>query len=128
MNKEPFPAARGAAIVTIHRCVIVAMRGDIEDGDVVAIQSEVANEVDRVRARGVIIDVQSLEIIDTFVGRLLATMAQATALMNARTIVAGMRPEVAMTLVELGMTLPGIETALNADIAFDVITGADHAD
>lgn len=103
------------------------MRGDIDDGDVVAIQSEVANEVERVRARGVIIDVQSLEIIDTFVGRLLATMAQATALMNARTIVAGMRPEVAMTLVELGMTLPGIETALNADIAFDLITGPGHA-
>ncbi|WP_102958579.1 STAS domain-containing protein [Mangrovicella endophytica] len=110
-------------IVTIMGCVIVAIRDDLDDREVLMLQDQLVEEVARVKARGVIIDIASLEIVDTFAGRMLGSMAQMAHMMNARTIVVGMRPAVAMTLVELGMTLDGVETALNADRAMSLILG-----
>ncbi len=108
-------------IITIGGCVIVAIRDDLDDQDIVALQDQLVEEVSRRSAHGVIIDISSLEIVDTFAGRMLGAMAQMARMMNARTIVVGMRPAVAMTLVELGMTLDGVETALTADRAIDTI-------
>ena len=108
-------------IVTISGCVIVAIRDDLDDQDIVALQDQLVEEVSRKAAHGVIIDISSLEIVDTFAGRMLGAMAQMARMMNARTIVVGMRPAVAMTLVELGMTLDGVETALTADRAITTI-------
>lgn len=113
---EPLSAGN-SPIVTITGCVIVAIRDDLDDQGVVALQDQMVEEVSRRNARGVIIDISSLEIVDTFAGRMLGAMAQMARMMNARTILVGMRPAVAMTLVELGMTLDGVETALNADTA-----------
>ncbi|MDY8110776.1 STAS domain-containing protein [Fulvimarina sp. 2208YS6-2-32] len=108
-------------IITIGGCVIVAIRDDLDDQDIVALQDQLVEEVARKGAHGVIIDISSLEIVDTFAGRMLGAMAQMARMMNARTIVVGMRPAVAMTLVELGMTLDGVETALTADRAIKTI-------
>lgn len=99
----------------------MAIRDDLDDRAVLALQDQLVEEVSRQNALGVIIDISSLEIVDTFAGRMLGAMAQMARMMNARTIVVGMRPAVAMTLVELGMTLDGVETALNADKAMNLI-------
>ena len=115
------PTAGITPIVTINRCVIVAIRDDLDDEGVLLLQDQLVEEVARKSAIGVVIDISSLEIVDTFAGRMLGAMAQMARMMNARTIVVGMRPAVAMTLVELGMTLDGVETALNADRAINLI-------
>ncbi|MEC5322642.1 MULTISPECIES: STAS domain-containing protein [unclassified Aurantimonas] len=115
------PSFGTTPIVTITGCVVVAIRDDLDDQGVVTLQDQLVEEVARHKARGVVIDISSLEIVDTFAGRMLGAMAQMARMMNARTIVVGMRPAVAMTLVELGMTLEGVETALNADRAIDLI-------
>ncbi|MEF2073728.1 STAS domain-containing protein [Consotaella aegiceratis] len=114
---EQLAAASGSPIVTITGCVIVAIRDDLDDQSVLVLQDQLVEEIARVNAHGVIIDISSLEIVDTFAGRMLGAMAEMSRMLNARTIVVGMRPAVAMTLVELGMTLDGVETALNADRA-----------
>ncbi|MEN3794202.1 STAS domain-containing protein [Fulvimarina sp. MAC3] len=108
-------------MITVSGCVIVAIRDDLDDQDIVTLQDQLVEEVSRKSAHGVIIDISSLEIVDTFAGRMLGAMAQMAGIMNARTIIVGMRPAVAMTLVELGMTLEGVETALNADKAIAMI-------
>jgi rsbT antagonist protein RsbS len=108
-------------IVTITGCVIVAIRDDLDDSAVLALQNQLMEEIDAKRAHGVIIDISALEIVDTFTGRMLAAMAEMARVLNARTILVGMRPAVAMTLVELGMTLDKIETALTADRAMALI-------
>lgn len=119
---EAVTSANGAfPIITIGGCVIVAIRDDLDDQDIVALQDQLVEEVSHKAAHGVIIDISSLEIVDTFAGRMLGAMAQMARMMNARTIVVGMRPAVAMTLVELGMTLDGVETALTADRAIKTI-------
>lgn len=110
-------------IVTITGCVIVAIRDDLDDSAVMALQNQLVEEIDRKKAHGVIIDISALEIVDTFTGRMLAAMAEMSHVLNARTILVGMRPAVAMTLVELGMTLDRIETALTADRAMMMISG-----
>lgn len=115
--------ARPSPMMTINGCVVVAIRDDLDDQEIVALQDQLVDEVARQGAHGVVIDISGLEIVDTFAGRMLAAMAQMAQVMNARTIVVGMRPAVAMTLVELGMTLEGVETALNADRAINAITG-----
>jgi len=110
-------------IVTITGCVIVAIRDDLDDSAVMALQNQLVEEIDAKKAHGVIIDISALEIVDTFTGRMLAAMAEMSRVLNARTILVGMRPAVAMTLVELGMTLNKIETALTADRAMMMISG-----
>ena len=111
----------GASIVTVTGCIIVAIQDDLDDRTVLALQDRLVEEIARKAAHGVIIDISGLEIVDTFAGRMLGNMAEMSRLLNARTIVAGMRPAVAMTLVELGLELEGVETALNADRAMTML-------
>lgn len=110
-----------AAIVTVSRCVLVAVRDDLDDQSVLRLQDRLMDEIAEHRALGVVIDISALEVVDTFAGRMLGAMAEMSRLLDARTIVVGMRPAVAMTLVELGMTLDGVETALNAEKAMALI-------
>jgi rsbT antagonist protein RsbS len=110
-----------AAIITIDKCVLVAVRDDLDDASVLRLQDRLMEEIARHEALGVVIDVSALEIVDTFAGRMLGAMAEMSRLLDARTVVVGMRPAVAMTLVELGMTLDGVETALNAERAIALI-------
>ncbi|WP_240534929.1 STAS domain-containing protein [Notoacmeibacter marinus] len=114
-------SANPVPMMTINGCVIVAIRDDLDDQEIVSLQDQLVEEVAKRAAHGVVIDISALEIVDTFAGRMLAAMAQMARVMNARTIIVGMRPAVAMTLVELGMTLDGVETALNADRAVNAI-------
>lgn len=116
----------GSSIIAVSGCIIVAIQDDLDDRAVLALQDQLVDEIARINARGVIIDISALEIVDTFAGRMLGNMAEMSRILNARTIVVGMRPAVAMTLVELGLTLDGVETALNADKAMAALADDRH--
>lgn len=101
-----------AAIHLVEDVLLVAIREDITDTDILDLQDTLAARIAREDVRGVVLDISALEIVDTFVGRVIAQLAGISRLLDAETFVVGMRPAVAMTLVELGMYLPEAKTAL----------------
>jgi len=102
-------------ILRIGRNLLVSIQVDLDDQTVLNLQEDLADEVVRHGARGVVIDITAAEIVDSFVGRMLATIASISRLLDAETVVVGMRPAVAITLVELGLSLGGVRTALNLE-------------
>jgi rsbT antagonist protein RsbS len=102
-------------IVRIEDMLVVAVQDDLRDSDALALQSELGMAVERTGARGVLFDLSAVETVDSFLGRVLAEIATTTRLLGAETVVVGIQPAVAVTLVELGVALAGIRTALDAD-------------
>src|SRR5215210_2053056 len=102
-------------ILKVGRVLIVPIQTDMDDQTVVGLQERILAELERTRARGVLIDISLLEMVDSFIGRMLSDIAAMARIMDARTVVVGMRPAVAITLVELGLELRGVETVLNVD-------------
>ena len=95
--------------------LLVTIQVDMHDRLALALQDDLTNMISRSGARGVLIDISSLDVVDSFIGRMLANIAQMSRILDAQTVVVGMRPAVAITLVELGLALPGIRTALNVE-------------
>ena len=118
--------AEAAAIFHVEDVLLVAIREDITDTDILELQDEIAGRIVRERVRGIVVDISALEIVDTFVGRVLGQLAKIAKLLDADPYVVGMRPAVAMTLVELGMDLPEMRTALTLSRAMQRMR-ADHA-
>jgi rsbT antagonist protein RsbS len=108
-------------ILKVGRCLLVTVQVDVHDRMALALQSDLAAKIVATRARGVVIDISALEIVDSFVGRMLSTIAGTARVLDAETVVVGMRPAVAITLVELGLRLDGIRTALNLDRGLQMI-------
>ncbi|MCX4238456.1 STAS domain-containing protein [Streptomyces sp. NPDC020707] len=102
-------------ILRIGDTLLVSVQFDLEDQMVLNLQEDLADAIVAKSARGVIIDITALEIVDSFVGRMLATVAAISRVLDARTVVVGMRPAVAITLVELGLSLGGVDTALDLE-------------
>ena len=102
-------------ILRIGENLLVSIQVDLDDQAVLNLQDDLAEQVVRHGARGVVIDITAAEIVDSFVGRMLATIASISRLLDAETVVVGMRPAVAITLVELGLSLGGVRTALNLE-------------
>ncbi|GAA0942970.1 STAS domain-containing protein [Actinocorallia libanotica] len=102
-------------ILRIGDVLVVSIQFDLEDQTVLNLQEDLAEQIVARSARGVIIDITALEIVDSFVGRMLATIADVSRMLDARTVVVGMRPAVAITLVELGLSLGGVDTALDLE-------------
>ncbi|EFF89477.1 MULTISPECIES: STAS domain-containing protein [Streptomyces] len=102
-------------VLKIGEILLVSIQVDLEDQMVMDLQDDLSNRIVATGAKGVIIDISALEIVDSFVGRMLATNAAISRVLGAETIVVGMRPAVAMTLVELGLSLQGVRTALNLE-------------
>ncbi|MBO3749875.1 STAS domain-containing protein [Streptosporangiaceae bacterium NEAU-GS5] len=102
-------------ILKIGDILIVSIQVDLEDQSVLTLQEDLAEAVVKHAARGVIIDISVVEIVDSFIGRMLATIAGMSRMLDAQTVVVGMRPAVAITLVELGLNLGGVRTALNLE-------------
>jgi rsbT antagonist protein RsbS len=107
--------AQRIPILRVGRVLIVPIQVDMDDQTVVQLQERILLELERAGGRGVLIDISLLEMIDSFIGRMLSDIAAMARVMDARTIVVGMRPAVAITLVELGLELHGVETVLNVD-------------
>lgn len=102
-------------ILKLNRFLLVTIQVDMHDRLALALQDDLTARIVKDRARGVLIDISSLEVVDSFMGRMIAHIAAMARVLDADTVVVGMRPAVAITLVELGMTLEGVRTALNVD-------------
>lgn len=102
-------------ILRIGTYLLVTIQVDMHDQLAMTLQQDLTDRIAADGARGVLIDISSLEIVDSFIGRTLANIASMARILDAKTVVVGMQPAVAITLVELGMSLPGIRTALNVE-------------
>lgn len=100
-------------ILQMGRSLLVTIQMDIEDQTALALQDDLAEKITKIGANGVLIDISALDIVDSFVGRMLAAISGIGRLLDAATVIVGMQPAVAITLVELGLTLEGVKTALN---------------
>ncbi len=101
--------------------LLVTIQVDMHDRLAMTLQDDLTSRIVNVRAKGVLIDISALEIVDSFIGRMLANIAQMSRVLDAETVVTGMRPAVAITLVELGMSLQGVRTALDVDRGMELI-------
>ena len=104
--------------------LLVTIQVDMHDRLALTLQDDLTEGIARTRARGVLIDISSLEIVDSFIGRMLGNIAAMSRVLDAETVVVGMRPAVAITLVELGLSLPGVRTALNVEKGMSLLQGA----
>src|SRR5690348_18016902 len=102
-------------------CLLVTIQVDMHDRLAITLQDDLTERIAATHARGVLIDISALEIVDSFIGRMLGNIAGMATVLDAQTVVVGMRPAVAITLVELGMSLPGVRTALNVERGMDLI-------
>jgi len=102
-------------ILKMGEYLLVTIQVDMHDRLAMTLQDDLTARIVEVRAKGVLIDISALEIVDSFIGRMLADIAAMSRVLDAETVVVGMRPAVAITLVELGLSLTGVRTALNVE-------------
>src|SRR5215467_547747 len=103
------------------RFLLVTIQVDMHDRLALTLQDDLTAKITEISARGVLIDISSLEVVDSFIGRMLANIAAMSRVLDAQTVVVGMRPAVAITLVELGMSLPGVKMALNVEKGMNLL-------
>jgi rsbT antagonist protein RsbS len=111
-------------IIKMAEFLLVSIQVDMHDKLALTLQDDLTSQIVKTRARGVLIDISSLEIVDSFIGRTLANIAAMSKVLDAATVVVGMRPAVAITLVELGMSLSGVRTALDVDRGMELLRTA----
>ena len=102
-------------ILKMGRFLLVTIQVDMHDRLALALQDDLTSRIAADRANGVLIDISSLDMVDSFIGRMIANIAGMARVLDAETVVVGMRPSVAITLVELGLPLQGVYTALNVE-------------
>src|SRR5688572_13676290 len=101
--------------------LLVTIQVDMHDRLALGLQDDLTERISRTGAKGVLIDISSLDMVDSFIGRMIANIAQMSRILDAQTVVTGMRPAVAITLVELGMSLTGVRTALTVERGMDLL-------
>ena len=102
-------------ILQMGDLLLVTIQVDMHDQLALTLQDDLTERIQRTSARGVLIDISALDIVDSFIGRMISTISSLARIMDATTVVVGMQPAVAITLVELGLTLTGVKTALNVE-------------
>ncbi len=100
-------------ILQIDEILLVTIQVDMHDRLAMQLQDDLTTRISETGVKGVLIDISSLEIVDSFIGRMLSNISTLASVLDAKTVVVGMQPAVAITLVELGLTLDGVHTALN---------------
>jgi len=114
-------------ILKLGRFLLVTVQVDMHDRLAMNLQEDLTSRIVETHARGVLIDISALDVVDSFIGRMLGNIASMSRILDADTVVVGMRPAVAITLVELGLSLPGVRTALNVDKGMELLlTTLDH--
>jgi rsbT antagonist protein RsbS len=108
-------------ILKMGDCLLVSIQVDMHDQLAMALQDDLTARITATRAHGVLIDISALEVVDSFIGRMLANIAGMARVLDAVTVVVGMRPAVAITLVELGLSLPGVRTALDVERGMELL-------
>ena len=102
-------------ILQMGEFLLVTIQVDMHDRLAMTLQDDLTNRITQTNARGVLIDISSLDMVDSFIGRILGNIAKMSQVLDAQTVVVGMQPAVAITLVELGLSLKGVRTALNVE-------------
>ncbi len=108
-------------VLKMGELLLVTIQVDMHDQLALTLQDDLTAQISRTGAKGVLIDISSLDVVDSFIGRMLGSIATMSRLMNAETVVVGMQPSVAITLVELGLTLTGIRTALDVERGMEIL-------
>jgi rsbT antagonist protein RsbS len=111
-------------ILKMGSCLLVTIQVDMHDRLAMSLQDDLTEAISRTGARGVLIDISSLSMVDSFIGRMLANISSMSKVLDAETVVVGMQPAVAITLVELGLNLPGVRTALNVEAGMSLLRRA----
>ena len=111
-------------ILKMGEFLLVTIQIDMHDQLAITLQDDLTQQIVKHRAHGVLIDISSLEIVDSFIGRMIGNIAGMARLLDAETVLVGMKPAVAITLVELGMSLTGVRTALNVEKGMAVLQGS----
>jgi rsbT antagonist protein RsbS len=112
-------------ILRMGKVLLVTIQVDMQDQTALALQDDLASKVEATGAHGVLIDISALEIVDSFIGRMLASISGITRVLDASTVVVGMQPAVAITLVELGLSLEGVKTALTVERGMQLLAAGD---
>jgi rsbT antagonist protein RsbS len=108
-------------ILRMGRLLLVTIQVDMHDRLAMALQDDLTNRIVKDRANGVLIDISALDIVDSFIGRMISDTAAMAKILDAKTVLVGMQPAVAITLVELGLTLSGVSTALNVELGIKML-------
>lgn len=115
-------------ILRVGEFLLVTIQVDMHDQLALQLQDDLTNAIQLKGAKGVLIDISALEMVDSFIGRMISDISNMGLILGARTVLVGMQPAVAITLVELGLSLPGIATALNVDRGMDMLRAAGQDD
>ena len=102
-------------ILRMGEFLLVTIQVDMHDRLAMTLQDDLTERIEKTGAKGVLIDISALEMVDSFIGRMIANISGMSRILDANTVLVGMQPAVAITLVELGLTLPGVQTALNVE-------------
>jgi rsbT antagonist protein RsbS len=116
------------AILQMGEFLLVTIQVDMHDQLALTLQDDLTSKIEKTGARGVLIDISALEMVDSFIGRMIANISGMSRILDARTVVVGMQPAVAITLVELGLSLPGVKTALTVQRGMEYLRAARAAD
>ncbi len=108
-------------ILRIGDVLLVSIQIELEDHTATQLLEDLGEKLVATGARGVLIDISGLDIVDSFIGRMISMIASTSRVLDAQTVLVGMQPAVAITLVELGLTLPGVRTALDVDRGMDLL-------
>jgi rsbT antagonist protein RsbS len=115
-------------ILRIGTLLLVTIQVDMHDRLAMQLQDDLTSRISATGARGVLLDISSLELVDSFIGRMISNIAAMARVLDAETVVVGMQPAVAITLVELGLSLPGVRTALDIDKGMSLLSAYTSTD
>jgi len=108
-------------ILRIGQFLLITIQVDMHDQLAMTLQDDLTLAIEKTGARGVLLDISTLDVVDSFIGRMISNISAVASLLSAHTVLVGMQPAVAITLVELGLTLPGVHTALNAELGMAML-------